>query len=94
MSIKTNISRRSFLINGSKVTALPFLASYLPSSARAAQKKMTQSNPKRLLWMSMGHGHLNDFYPNQTGNLSDIKMAPAYDPIKKNLSTHHPFQFE
>ena len=83
MNIGTNSSRRSFLVNGNKVTALPFLASLLPSSVRAAQEK--RQSPKRLLWMSMGHGHLSEFYPEETGNLRDISMAPAFEPLKKNF---------
>ena len=83
MNINTNSSRRSFLVNGGKLTALPFLASLLPSSVRAAQEK--SQSPKRLLWMSMGHGHLNEFYPKETGNFRDISMAPAFEPLKKNF---------
>ena len=81
-------SRRSFLQNGAKSIALPFLASMLPVSTRLmAEKTLTANAPKRLLWMAMGHGHMEDhFYPKAAGAFSDITLPPGFDPLKKNLA--------
>lgn len=80
-------SRRTFLYQGTRAISLPFLASLLPVSARAsAAKALADSTPKRLLWMAMGHGHMEDhFYPEESGRLSEIALPPGWDPIRKNL---------
>ena len=86
MDITTNTSRRSFLTNGSKCLGLPFLPSLLPANLQAASEK--SSKPvKRLLWMSMGHGHMEKhFYPTATGKLKDMELPPAWKPLQKNLA--------
>ena len=61
MNITTNTSRRSFLTNGSKCLALPFLSSLLPANLQAASAKGAKP-VKRLLWMSMGHGHMEKHF--------------------------------
>ena len=70
MNITTTTNRRTFLRNGSKALTLPFLASLLPAGSRAlAEKSLASNTPKRLLWMSMGHGHMEKhFYPKKGGN--------------------------
>ncbi|MEO0415883.1 MAG: DUF1552 domain-containing protein, partial [Verrucomicrobiota bacterium] len=88
MSLTTNTNRRTFLCNGTKALTLPFLASLLPSQVRASVEQSLASGgaPKRLLWMSMGHGHMEQhFYPTESGKLSDIELPPGWDPMKKNL---------
>ena len=86
MNISTNTSRRSFLTNGSKCLALPFLSSLLPANLQAASAKAAKP-VKRLLWMSMGHGHMeNHFYPTATGQLKDMKLPPAWKHLQKNVS--------
>lgn len=51
-----------------------------------AEQSLASGAPKRLLWMSMGHGHMEKhFYPKESGNLSDIALPPGWDPMKKNL---------
>ena len=60
MNLQTSNSRRSFLTKGSMYLTLPFLPSLLPTKVQAASEK--SANPvKRLLWMSMGHGHISTF---------------------------------
>lgn len=87
MNLTTNTSRRTFLRNGTKALMLPFLGSLLPNGTRAlAEEALASNTPKRLLWMSMGHGHMEKhFYPTEGGQLSDIALPPGWDPIKKNL---------
>lgn len=87
MNITTTTNRRTFLRNGSKALTLPFLASLLPAGSRAlAEKSLASNTPKRLLWMSMGHGHMErHFYPTKGGNLKNIALPPGWDPMKKNL---------
>lgn len=87
MNITTTTNRRTFLRNGSKALTLPFLASLLPAGSRAlAEKSLASNTPKRLLWMSMGHGHMEKhFYPTKGGNLKNIALPPGWDPMKKNL---------
>ena len=76
-------TRRTFLRNGGKIAALPFLGSALSSKAAFAADKVA---PKRLLWMSMGHGHMEKhFYLTKTGPLSEIALPPGWAPLKKNL---------
>ncbi|MDP6354943.1 MAG: DUF1552 domain-containing protein [Planctomycetota bacterium] len=88
MNITTNSNRRTFLRNGAKVVALPFLGSLLPSGIlRAEEKKLAAKPIRRLLWLSMGHGHMEDhFYPKEAGAFSEIELPPGFDPLKKNLS--------
>jgi len=87
MNLISQANRRTFLRNGSKALTLPFLASLLPAGSRAfAEQTLAANPPKRLLWLSMGHGHMEQhFYPTENGNLSDIKLPPGWDPMKKNL---------
>ena len=87
MKLASKSNRRTFLKNGAKAIALPFLGSLLPTVVRATVENTLANNaPKRLLWMSMGHGHMEKhFYPQQTGSLTDIVLPPGWDPIKKNL---------
>ena len=88
MNLTTNISnRRTFLRNGTKALTLPFLASLLPAGSRALAEQASASGaPKRLLWLSMGHGHMEKhFYPTESGRLSDIALPPGWEPMKKNL---------
>ena len=87
MNLSTSSSRRSFLQNGAKAITLPFLGSLLPAGVRAAaENSLSVKTPKRLLWMSMGHGHMEKhFYPEASGSLADIALPPGWDPIKKNL---------
>ena len=84
MNINTDSNRRTFLLNGAKAITLPFLGSLLPSGVRASSEKaLAGKTPKRLLWMSMGHGHMEKhFYPKNSGNLSKIALPPGWDPIK------------
>ena len=87
MNLKTDTNRRTFLRNGTKALTMPFLTSLLPAGSRAlAEQKLASGAPKRLLWMSMGHGHMEKhFYPTKSGTLSDIALPPGWDPMKKNL---------
>ncbi|MDG1671302.1 MAG: DUF1552 domain-containing protein, partial [Akkermansiaceae bacterium] len=88
MNLTTHTTnRRTFLRNGSKALTLPFLASLLPAGSRAlAEQSLTSGAPKRLLWMAMGHGHMEKhFYPTESGRLSDIALPPGWAPMKKNL---------
>ena len=87
MNLSTSPSRRSFLRNGAKAITLPFLGSLLPTALQAsANSTLAGGTPKRLLWMSMGHGHMEKhFYPEDSGPLADISLPPGWDPIKKNL---------
>ena len=87
MNINTTPNRRSFLRNGVASLALPFLGSLLPSRVQSAADKALAAKPtRRLLWMSMGHGHMEKhFYPKKAGNLSNIALPPGWDPMKKNL---------
>ena len=87
MNLSTSPSRRSFLRNGAKAITLPFLGSLLPTALQASTNSTLAGNtPKRLLWMSMGHGHMEKhFYPEDSGSLADISLPPGWDPIKKNL---------
>ena len=87
MNLSTSSNRRSFLRNGAKAITLPFLGSLLPTALQASTNSTLAGNtPKRLLWMSMGHGHMEKhFYPEDSGSLADISLPPGWDPIKKNL---------
>ena len=87
MNLTTHTSRRSFLRNGTKALTLPFLVSLLPSGSRAlAEQALASGSPKRLLWLSMGHGHMEKhFYPKEGGHLSDISLPPGWEPMRKNL---------
>ena len=89
MNLTTNTSgRRTFLRKGGQAIALPFLASLLPSGARAAEEKSLGegATPKRLRWMTMGHGHMEDhFYPTEAGRFSEMSLPPGWNPLKKNL---------
>jgi hypothetical protein len=75
------------LRDGGKVLALPFLGSLLPSAVVAAEeKRLAKEAVKRLLWMSMGHGHMEEhFYPKAAGAFSDIDLPPGLAPLKKNF---------
>ena len=87
--ITQHSSRRSFLRQQGRAIALPFLASLLTASERAAAEKslVEGETPKRLLWMTMGHGHMEDhFYPTDTGRFSKIPLPPGWDPLRKNLN--------
>ena len=88
MNITTNSSRRSFLTNGGKVLTLPFLGSLLSTASQAAaEKKLAQEPVRRLLWMTMGHGHMEEhFYPKGSGSLKGIKLPPGLSPLQKNLA--------
>jgi hypothetical protein len=81
-------SRRSFLRHGIKAVTLPFLASLLPMRSRAsAEAALADKMPKRLLWMAMGHGHMEEhFYPTEAGQFTNIALPPGWDPLKKNLN--------
>lgn len=87
MNLTTHTSRRSFLRNGTKALTLPFLVSLLPSGSRAlAEQALASGSPKRLLWLSMGHGHMEKhFYPKEVGHLSDIALPPGWEAMRKNL---------
>ena len=87
MNLTTNSSRRTFLRAGAKTLSLPFLSSLLPASAQvAAEKALANKSVRRLLWMSMGHGHMEKhFYPKANGTLSNIALPSGWDPMKKNL---------
>lgn len=87
MNLTTTSSRRSLIRNGAKAVALPFLSSLLPAAAQAAAEKQLGDLPvRRLLWMSMGHGHMEQhFYPTEVGNLAKIALPPGWDPMRKNL---------
>ena len=88
MNVATDsTTRRTFLRNGGNVLALPFLGSLLPAAVTAAQEKHLAKEPiKRLLWMSMGHGHMEKhFYPTSAGAFSDIELPPGLAPLKKNF---------
>ena len=87
MNLTTNTNRRTFLCNGTKALTLPFLSSLLPSSVQAAtEKELAKNSVRRLLWMSMGHGHMEKhFYPKESGSLNDLALPAGWDPMKKNL---------
>ncbi|MFT5131354.1 MAG: hypothetical protein ACI8W8_004990 [Rhodothermales bacterium] len=81
----TPSTRRSFLCKGSHALSLPFMASLLPADVRAVAENAPA--PKRLLWMAMGHGHMEDhFYPLETGAFKGMELPPAWAPLKKNLA--------
>ena len=88
MNILSRTNRRTFLRNGTNALTLPFLASLLPAGSRAlAEQSLSSGAPKRLLWMAMGHGHMEKhFYPTESGRLSDIALPPGWGPMKKNLN--------
>ena len=89
MNLTTHATnRRTFLRNGAKALTMPFLASLLPAGSRAfAEQSLASGAPKRLLWMAMGHGHMEKhFYPTESGRLSDIALPPGWGPMKKNLN--------
>ncbi|MDA7976831.1 MAG: DUF1552 domain-containing protein, partial [Pirellulales bacterium] len=88
MNILSSTNRRTFLRNGTNALTLPFLASLLPAGSRAlAEQSLSSGAPKRLLWMAMGHGHMEKhFYPTESGRLSDIALPPGWGPMKKNLN--------
>lgn len=87
-NLYTQQTRRTFLRNGAGCIALPFLGSRMPTVAQAAAEKQLAKSPvKRLLWMSMGHGHMEDhFYPKDAGGLGDMALPPGMEPLKKNLA--------
>ena len=88
MNLFSSTNRRTFLRNGTNALTLPFLASLLPAGSRAlAEQSLSSGAPKRLLWMAMGHGHMEKhFYPTESGRLSDIALPPGWGPMKKNLN--------
>ena len=88
MNLFSSTNRRTFLRNGTNALMLPFLASLLPAGSRAlAEQSLSSGAPKRLLWMAMGHGHMEKhFYPTESGRLSDIALPPGWGPMKKNLN--------
>ena len=88
MNLLSSTNRRTFLRNGTNALTLPFLASLLPAGSRAfAEQSLSSGAPKRLLWMAMGHGHMEKhFYPTESGRLSDIALPPGWGPMKKNLN--------
>lgn len=88
MNLFSSTNRRTFLRNGTNALTLPFLASLLPAGSRAlAEQSLSSVAPKRLLWMAMGHGHMEKhFYPTESGRLSDIALPPGWGPMKKNLN--------
>ena len=88
MKISTDKSRRSFLSNCGKVMTLPFLGSLLSSADQAAaEEKLAQNPVSRLLWMAIGHGHMEEhFYPKSTGALKGMKLPPGWSPLQKNLA--------
>jgi Protein of unknown function (DUF1552) len=89
MNLSThNHSRRSFLRSGARAVTLPFLASLLPVRGRVlAEQALAAKTPKRLLWMAMGHGHMEEhFYPTEQGHFTDITLPPGWDALKKNLA--------
>ncbi|MEM1295317.1 MAG: DUF1552 domain-containing protein [Verrucomicrobiota bacterium] len=67
---------------------MPFLASLLPAGARvAAEEVLVSGTPKRLLWMAMGHGHMEEhFYPTETGRWSDIQLPTGFGALERNLN--------
>ena len=88
MNLTTHATnRRTFLRNGAKALTMPFLASLLPAGSRAlAEQSLASGAPKRLLWMAMGHGHMEKhFYPTESGRLSEMALPPGWGPMKKNL---------
>lgn len=87
MNLTTHTDRRTFLRNGTKALTLPFLSSLLPSAVQAAaEKELANKSVRRLLWMSMGHGHMEKhFYPKDDGHLSKIALPPGWEPMRKNL---------
>ena len=87
MNLTITSNRRTFLRNGTKALTLPFLSSLLPSSVQAAtEKELAKNSVRRLLWMSMGHGHMEKhFYPSESGSLNDLALPAGWDPMKKNL---------
>ena len=88
MNLFSSTNRRTFLRNGTNALTLPFLASLLPAGSRAlAAQSLSSGAPQRLLWMAMGHGHMEKhFYPTESGRLSDITLPPGWGPMKKNLN--------
>ena len=63
MNIQISTTRRSFLRNGSKFLALPFLPSLLSAKERGKfDKSASCQSTKRLLWLSMGHGHMEKHF--------------------------------
>ena len=88
MNLFSSTNRRTFLRNGTNALTLPFLASLLPAGSRAfAEQSLSSGASKRLLWMAMGHGHMEKhFYPTESGRLSDIALPPGWGPMKKNLN--------
>ena len=87
MNIQISTSRRAFLRNGSKFMAVPFLPSLLSAQeGRQFEKSVRSQSTKRLLWLSMGHGHMEKhFYPESYGDLTKINLPPGLAPLKKNL---------
>ena len=86
--ITKHATRRTFLRQQGRVIALPFLTSLLATTERAAAERSLVDGkvPKRLLWMAMGHGHMEDhFYPTEAGAFSEIKLPSGWDPLRKNL---------
>ena len=96
MNLFSNISRRTFLRNGTHALTLPFLASLLPAGSRTlAEQSLASVAPKRLLWMTMGHGHMEDhFYPHRYRAIQQNLLASGVGSLeKKSQPLHHDFQF-
>jgi hypothetical protein len=65
--------------------AIPFLPSLLSAAERKDFDK-TGASTKRLLWLSMGHGHMEKhLYPENFGEFSKINLPPGLKPVQKNL---------
>ena len=63
MNIQISTSRRAFLRNGSKFMAVPVLPSLLSAQeGRQFEKSVSSQSTKRLLWLSMGHGHMEKHF--------------------------------
>lgn len=89
MNIQTDpILRRSILKYGRYSMALPFLWSHVNHNQPlvANSKASTKKTPIRLLWMTPGHGHMEDhFYPKEAGDLKRIGLPSGLAPLKKHL---------
>ena len=97
MEMISTASRKSFIRHGKYSLALPFMLSLLPKELRAAAEKSGAKKPiPRLLWMSMGHGHMEEhFYPKKAGHFKDIGLPPALKPLSKAYRLlHHDFESE
>ena len=86
MNIQSNTSRRTFLKHGSTFLAMPFLPSLLSAKDQSNLEKKSNKSTKRLLWMAMGHGHMEDhFYPKTHGKFDKIKIPAGLKPLQKNF---------